>query len=174
MTSWIYRVGNKNACIEDTRNLVLQHGMIWCRAGDTRKVQPGDRILLAFNDEGTHIVPLALLEARLPQGAETPIRKGPCLAEMPDAPLTGYLDATKGVGGRGYQEMDNRDHTGLCVRVIDDCSSLWSKRAPGRDPHKAPPASEFGWMHREAGSGPIVEFDPSLLTDPLLPVELRP
>jgi hypothetical protein len=174
---YIYFAGDSLACVRDTRELALTHGLIWRKLYDSiYELEPGDHLLLVFWKAGEGFVPLARFQTRTSDRTrgEHPVAGwGSCYCVIPTQLQQDFLGAHPGVRGKGYTAADNPEVTAICVEKLeasDDVDAIWVGVAGG--PHDLPVAHRYGWSGQTRPA--LQHFDSGRLVAPILPPQMRP
>ncbi|MBZ4411232.1 hypothetical protein K8640_23750 [Myxococcus sp. XM-1-1-1] len=145
MNRWMYVAADARACMADTRQLVLKHGLLWhAKPADTRPA-PGDRLLLAFRESADELAALAILELETAvQRLETQVDKvssrNSAYGEGVWPAIWDDFEAARwGRGGSGYRA--NATRRVLVVRVVDALDDVWLRHD---EVFTSPPAARFG------------------------------
>lgn len=174
----IYFAGNSLACIRDTRNLTINHGLIWRNPfGQRRILPPNTRLLLTFWSGplvGGVFTPLAMCVTRAPAGNEVPYpRQGPCFCIIPAGVVrNNFLAAQQGLGGHGYLQAENPDYVAICVDVVDAFHNIWGNG--NNQPHFTPPGHLYGYHRVPNVIIALRNFDQNGLQGNILPQLMRP
>ena len=148
MNRWMYVAADARACMEDTRQLVLKHGLVWHAKPADERPAPADRLLLAFKEPSGVLAALAILEIeaaaqRLKTQLDRVSPRNPVYGEgVWPSVWDDFEAARRGKGGSGYKA--NAARRVLVARVVDALDDVWRRHD---EVFSAPMEARFGIRH---------------------------